>query len=80
MMSSVARTTINLDEDVLEVVRALAHSERRGLGAVVSTLIRRGLAPQESRVVDDGGFPVFAVKPDTAPLTDEMVKRALEEH
>lgn len=72
------RTTINLDEDVLEAARAIARAERRGLGLVVSDLARRGLVPQEPRIDDDDGFPVFRVPPGSPPITGEMVQSAVE--
>ena len=73
------RTTVNLDEDVLQAARAIARTERRGLGSVLSTLARRGLVPPEPRLEDEEGFPVFRVKPGTGPITDEMVRAAFEE-
>ena len=73
------RTTINLDDDVLETSRAIARAERRALGAVVSDLMRRGLVPPELRIDDEEGFPVFRVPRPVQPITDEMVRTALEE-
>lgn len=73
------RTTVNLDDDVLRVVRAIARAERRGLGVVLSDLVRRGLAPRHSAADEEDGFPVFRVPPGAPPITDEMVEAALEE-
>lgn len=73
------RTTINLDDDVLEAARAVARMERRSLGVVISELVRRGLVPQQLRIDDEDGFPVFRVRPGAPPITDEMVRGALEE-
>jgi hypothetical protein len=73
------RTTLNLDDDVLETTRAIARAERRALGAVVSDLVRRGLVPHDERIDDEDGFPVFRVRQPAQPLTDEMVRMALEE-
>lgn len=73
------RTTVNLDEDVLHAARAIARSEQRGLGAVVSDLARRGLAPSPEVIADEDGFPVFRVQAGSRPITDAMVDRALEE-
>lgn len=71
------RTTLNLDEDVVAMARELAASERRPLGAVISELSRRGLTP--ARVDASGDLPVIRVPAGTAPITFEMVRRALDE-
>jgi hypothetical protein len=67
------RITLEMDDDVLDAARAIARTERRPLGVVVSDLARRGLVPEHHRIDRDGGFPVFRVRPGTAPITDEMV-------
>jgi hypothetical protein len=73
------RTTLNLDDDVLDTTRAIARAERRALGAVVSDLVRRGLVPSQPRIDDDDGFPIFRVPRLAQPITDEVVRTALEE-
>lgn len=74
------RTTLNLEDDVAEAARALARIEGRSLGAVVSELVRRGLAPRADRLGgEEHGFPVFRVAPDAPPITDAMVEAALDE-
>ena len=73
------RTTIDIDDDVLEAVRAIARSERRGMGTVVSNLVRRGLVPPRARIDTRGAFPVFQVPEGTAAITDAMVRLATEE-
>jgi hypothetical protein len=71
------RTTLLIEDDVLEVARSLAESEGKTIGQVISELARRGLAPRPQELVDEG-FPVFAVEPDAKPITLEMVQRALD--
>lgn len=73
------RTTINLDRDVLDATRAIARAERRGLGTVVSDLVRRGLVPPHPRINGGGLFPTFLVDPGAGPITDEMVRAGLED-
>lgn len=73
------RTTLNLDDDILEAARAISRIERRPLGVIVSHLLRRGLVPTQPRIDDEEGFPVFRVAPGSPPITDEMVLEALEE-
>lgn len=72
------RTTVVIEDDVLEAARSLAEAEGKSLGQVISMLARRGLAPQRQEELESG-FPVFAVSPNAKPLTLEMVQRALEE-
>ena len=38
------RTTIDLDDDILQAAKELAHGRRSTIGKVVSQLARRGLA------------------------------------
>lgn len=73
------RTTINLDADVLQAVRAVAQLERKSLGRVISDLVRRGMAPTTPRIADEDGFPVFQVEAGAAPITNEMVQAALDQ-
>ena len=72
------RTTLVIEDDVLEAARSLAEAEGKSIGEVISTLARRGLAPQPQEAVE-GGFPVFTVSPGAKPITLEMVQRALDE-
>lgn len=74
------RTTLNLDDDVLDIAHALARTEHRSLGSVISDLARRGLAPREASAYSEtNGFPIFAVGPDARVITDEMVAAAMDE-
>lgn len=69
------RTTLDIDEDVLAAARALSGETGISLGAAVTELARRGLAP---RIVDNG-IPHFEVSPDAPAMTPDMVRQALEE-
>lgn len=73
------RTTVNLDDDVVEAARCIAAAEKRSLGDVLSELIRRGLSPRQVEFEEEDGFPVFAVAPGAAAITPDMVKAALDE-
>jgi hypothetical protein len=73
------RTTLSIDEDVMQAARALAVAQRRSLGQVISDLARRGLAPRPDRIGSEEGFPVFRVDPDAPLITPEMVSAALDE-
>lgn len=72
------RTTISLDDDVLKEVKAYAKGRDIAIGKAVSDLVRRGLhAPLRTRVVN--GFHVVDLPPDSPIVTDQDVKRLLEE-
>ncbi len=70
------RTTLNLDEDILEAARSLAEALHIPLGQAVSTLVRRGMKPIRLRIADDG-LPVIDIPDDFPVITDEDVARAL---
>lgn len=72
------RTTINLDDDVLEQVKQYANSRSVALGRAASDLIRRGLnSPIQTKTVN--GIQVV-VLPDGSPAVDSArVKTLLEE-
>ena len=73
------RTTISLDEDIVQAARALAAAQRRSLGKVISDLARKGLAPRPERIGSEEGLPVFRVDPGAPVITPEMVNAALDE-
>ena len=69
------RTTLKIDDDVIEAARSIARAEGRSVGEVISRLARKGLRPV-AEPVDRSGFPVFQVSPEAEVLTPEMVRRA----
>ena len=72
------RTTLNIDDDVLAVARALAAHTGKSLGQAVSELARRSL-PRRLEIDEKNGIPHFRVPADTPPITDEEVKKALND-
>lgn len=69
------RTTLQIDDDVLEDARNIARSDGRSVGAVISDLARRSLRPVGFVEVD--GLPVFDVPADAPAITADDVARAL---
>ncbi len=63
------RVTVDLDEDILRVVKDSAREKGQTMGRVLSDMVRRGLA---------SGIPVFPRVPGRKPVTDEDVKALLE--
>ena len=72
------RTTLNLDDDILVVLKEYAESRSMALGQAASELVRRGLsAPVQTRMVN--GFHVIVLPEGTPKVTSEEVKRLLED-
>ena len=72
------RTTLNIDDDVLSVARALAQREKISLGSAVSELVRRGFR-EGSGTGGQRKRGMFDVDPDAKPITSEDVYGALED-
>lgn len=72
------RTTLTIDDDVLEAAREMAAARSLPLGAVVSDLARRGLSPYARVVTAPDGFPIV-VSRSPRPITSEDVQAAVDE-
>jgi hypothetical protein len=67
------RTTLNLDDDALEMVRRYSETRSVALGKAASELVRKGFSsPTPTRLVN--GIVVFDVPPDSPRVTTERVK------
>lgn len=67
------RTTLNLDDDVLELLKEYAEKRSVALGRAASELVRKGFStPTPTRIVN--GLVVFDVPPDSPRITPERVK------
>ncbi|MBP8257157.1 MAG: hypothetical protein KAX37_07505 [Opitutaceae bacterium] len=73
------RTTLDLDDDVLETAKALAAKQRKPLGEVVSALLRRAVEPRSQPSTKRNGLPLFPVSQGARPVTPELVKELLDE-
>jgi hypothetical protein len=71
------RTTLNIDDDVMETAKRIAEDRRISVGEAVSLLARRGT---ESKLIVTykHGFPSFDV-PGMKSFTTEDVKRIEEQ-
>lgn len=77
------RTTLDIDQDVLETAKEIARKERRSTGAVISEFARHGFYAQDSSVSEDGepygtknGVPVL---PPTGSLVSEASIRKIRD-
>jgi hypothetical protein len=72
------RTTLNLDDDVLQTLKEYAETRSLALGRAASDLVRRGLAaPVATRVVN--GFHVVTLPSKSPSIGDDHVRRLLED-
>lgn len=68
------RTTLTIDDDVLDVAARQAKARRISLGKAVSDLMRRGLSTPTPSVVKDG-LIVFQLPADSPAVTSDDVRR-----
>lgn len=74
------RTTLNIDEDLLQAARSLARARSISMGEIISELLRKGLEIQRRPAMEQkSGFPVFQVPRDARPITLEDVKKGEDE-
>jgi len=73
------RTTLKLDDDVLETAKALAARQGKSLGEVVSGLLRRAVEPHPRAPAARNGIPLFPVADGARPVTLEIVRELLDE-
>lgn len=66
-----------IDDDVLEEARHIAAAEGKSVGAVISALARRALAPVG--IAQRDGLPFFDVPDDAPRITSVDVSRALDD-
>jgi hypothetical protein len=72
------RTTVDIDDDVLEAAKELAEMRGRTAGQILSELARKALAPPRTYTVRNG-VPILPRRPGARLITNADVKRWLEE-
>jgi len=60
------RTTLDIDDDVLNAAKELALAQRTTAGRVISDLVRKALRPAAAARVRNG-VPLLARRPESAP-------------
>jgi hypothetical protein len=74
------RTTLNVDDDILEVAKSIADLHRISIGQALSDLARKGLkTPTAMRRDPVSGFWVFDVPDDAPVVTMETIQRATDQ-
>jgi hypothetical protein len=72
------RTTLDIDDDVLQAAKELATARRKTAGQVLSDLARKGLEPRRTYRVRNG-VPILPHRPGAPFITCEDVRRWLDE-
>lgn len=73
------RTTLTIDDDILEAARERAYFEQKTIGEVVSSLLRKALQPPAQIVTTRNGVPQLPIQPGSRPVTLEFVNRLRDE-
>lgn len=73
------RTTLDIEEDVLEVAKSLARHQGLSLGKAVSSLIRKGIQPNARQERIRNGLRVIARGSDAKAVTLDVVNRLRDE-
>jgi hypothetical protein len=74
------RTTLEIDDDVIQAAKELARLKNQGLGRAISELARRGLMPETAPVVEFcDGIPVWKHGPGAVTVTSDMVRNLADE-
>jgi hypothetical protein len=72
------RTTLNLDDDALKILREYSETRSLALGKAASELVRRGAsAPIQMQMVN--GFCTVVLPKGGKKITSEHVKQLLED-
>ncbi len=68
------RTTLNLDDDVLEIARSLASRRQQSLGKVISDTFRNGIQPVGPEPIRNG-IRVIQHPAEASPVTLDLVNQ-----
>lgn len=73
------RTTLDIDDDVLQAARELADREGSTVGMVISRLARRGLTESlsETKQIYRNGVPIFPSRGEI--VTMEHIQKIMDE-
>ena len=73
------RTTLDIEDDVLEVAKSLARHQRLSLGKAVSALIRMAIHPSSQKEEVRNGLRVIARRPNAKVVTLDTVNHLRDE-
>ncbi len=81
------RTTLDIDDDILQAAKELARAEKKTAGQVLSELARKGLTRATAGFAEDASAPPYVMKDgwyvltgrEGVVVTKELVDRLIEE-
>jgi len=74
------RTTLEIDDDVMQAARELARLKKQPAGRAISDLARHGMVLQNLTSVQlERGIPVWKHSPGAVPVTNELVRSLAED-
>jgi hypothetical protein len=72
------RTTLDIDDDVLQAAKELGAMRQKTAGQIVSELMRKALEPTRS-VKQRNGVPILPRRPGARIITNADVRRWVDE-
>jgi len=73
------RTTLTIDDDILDRAKRLAAARGSTIGEVISDLARRALAAPADAQVTRNGIVLFPVQPASGVVSMELVNELLHD-
>jgi len=81
------RTTLDIDDDILQAAKELAHAQKKSAGQVLSELARKGLTQAPASGFGEEAAPAYVMKDgwyqftnrEGVVVTKELVDRLIEE-
>ena len=73
------RTTLEIEDDVLEVAKDMAKHRSLSLGKAVSLLMRKAITPAQSETTLRNGIRVITRTQDAKPVTLDVVNQLRDE-
>jgi hypothetical protein len=77
--ASKMRTTLKIDDDVLEAAKGLAARQNKTVGEVISALSRQALGPKSASAKVRNGVPLLPVHAGSVPVTPELLNQLRDE-
>jgi len=73
------RTTLDIEDDLLEIAKSIAQHQNVNLGKAVSLLIRKGLSPTTSKKQTRNGLRILNRPQGSKPVTLEIINQLRDE-